>query len=258
MGLYVLSLYSIIMKYTNLPLKSGTKIESKDHRGIVIGDIHGCIFTLENLLRELGSKDGFNPPQGRKLFSVGDLNDKGLNSLKVLRWAQKLHQDEKLYVVDSNHGRRLARRIHNECKMGGAVEDSIRELKKVTNEEMLEIGQFLANLPAYITLQSSKDKPYIIAHAAASSRLMAPGYKLSLRERNFFLSAETFRWSGEETVITGHVTVKEPLKEMHDNKGSTVIRLDTGVNEGNSLSAYLIEEDRFVSVPTDPRDLSQK
>lgn len=50
----------------------------------VVGDIHGCFSLLQTKLDELG----FNEATDR-LFSVGDLVDRGLESEKVLEWLSK-------------------------------------------------------------------------------------------------------------------------------------------------------------------------
>ena len=50
-------------------------------RDFVVGDVHGCIRTLEQLLVRVG----FEPGQDH-LFSVGDLIDRGPNSLDAIDW----------------------------------------------------------------------------------------------------------------------------------------------------------------------------
>ena len=53
-------------------------------RDFVVGDIHGCFTRLQNTLDQLG----FDPAVDR-LFSVGDLVDRGPECEKVLDWLQK-------------------------------------------------------------------------------------------------------------------------------------------------------------------------
>ena len=50
-------------------------------RDFVVGDVHGCFRTLEQLLIRVG----FEPGQDH-LFSVGDLIDRGPNSLDAIDW----------------------------------------------------------------------------------------------------------------------------------------------------------------------------
>lgn len=222
---------------------------------LAIGDIHGCFNTLSNLLKELGSVDGYNCPRGYKLISVGDLNNKGPHSIEVLNWAMDLSKKGDLLVVDSNHGRRLARRLAGRCKPGGEVERTFREIKKLNNKNYeQEVISFLSNLPAFLRLKGSYWGEFYVTHAAGSMRLFEKS-ELTQRERNFCLGASSFKWSGDKMIITGHVTLSKPTKEIHNKENGTVIRLDTGVNLGNSLSCYDVSRDRFHEIKTDLRDL---
>ncbi len=62
----------------------------------VIGDIHGCWWTLQQLLCAISWR-----PEGDRLVLVGDLVNKGPGSLEVLRWARR--HAEAVDVVLGNH-----------------------------------------------------------------------------------------------------------------------------------------------------------
>jgi len=51
-------------------------------RDLVVGDVHGCFGKLQAALDAVG----FNPGAGDRLFSVGDLVDRGPASAEVLDW----------------------------------------------------------------------------------------------------------------------------------------------------------------------------
>jgi serine/threonine protein phosphatase 1 len=51
-------------------------------RDLVVGDVHGCFTKLQAALDAVG----FDPGAGDRLFSVGDLVDRGPESAQVLRW----------------------------------------------------------------------------------------------------------------------------------------------------------------------------
>lgn len=56
----------------------------------VIGDVHGELAALTDLIAALGyDADGVHP-DGRRLVFVGDLCDRGPDSPGVLRWVQRL------------------------------------------------------------------------------------------------------------------------------------------------------------------------
>lgn len=61
-----------------------------------IGDIQGCFTSFSHLLEQIG----FNPSRDR-LWLVGDLINRGPDSLEVLRWARQ--HDASLHVVLGNH-----------------------------------------------------------------------------------------------------------------------------------------------------------
>ncbi|HEX8909086.1 MAG TPA: metallophosphoesterase, partial [Anaeromyxobacteraceae bacterium] len=54
-------------------------------RTIVVGDVHGCLEELDELLRLVELRPGFD-----RLVFVGDLLDRGPDSLGVVRRAREL------------------------------------------------------------------------------------------------------------------------------------------------------------------------
>jgi bis(5'-nucleosyl)-tetraphosphatase (symmetrical) len=68
-----------------------------------IGDVHGCFETLHALLAQIGFL-----PSGDRLWMVGDLVNRGPDSLAVLRWAAGL--DGALVAVLGNHDLHLLAR----------------------------------------------------------------------------------------------------------------------------------------------------
>ncbi len=64
----------------------------------VIGDIQGCFITLQRLLDRLDFERGRD-----HLWLVGDLVNRGPDSLSVLRWAKELEEDGGAIAVLGNH-----------------------------------------------------------------------------------------------------------------------------------------------------------
>jgi bis(5'-nucleosyl)-tetraphosphatase (symmetrical) len=87
----------------------------------VIGDVHGCFRTLQRLLRRIA----FDARSDR-LWSVGDLVNRGSGSLAVLRWAAGL--GDRLTVVLGNHD------LHLLARAEGLAEPKRRD----TLKEVLE------------------------------------------------------------------------------------------------------------------------
>ena len=69
----------------------------------IIGDIHGEISALENLLQHLGYGDAGEHPEGRKLVFVGDLVDRGENSWAVYKRVQACIESGNAYCILGNH-----------------------------------------------------------------------------------------------------------------------------------------------------------
>lgn len=93
-------------------------------RTIFVGDVHGCARELDDLLAELG---GVNFQFGERLIFVGDLVDKGPDSLGVLRHVRTLQEDygsDSVIAVAGNHEEKASRKWK---KQGIAVEPWVRD-----------------------------------------------------------------------------------------------------------------------------------
>lgn len=69
----------------------------------IIGDIHGEISALENLLDHLGYDAKGAHPENRKLVFVGDLVDRGENSWAVYKKVRALMEANVAYCILGNH-----------------------------------------------------------------------------------------------------------------------------------------------------------
>lgn len=82
----------------------------------VIGDVHGEITALRNLLHQLGYSESGNHPENRRLAFVGDLIDRGPNSPAVVAWVQQLVQSKRAQCILGNHELNVMlgrRKLHN-------------------------------------------------------------------------------------------------------------------------------------------------
>lgn len=78
----------------------------------IIGDIHGCFHEFMLLTKKLGyvwENDVPIHPNGRKLAFVGDLADRGPQSLQVIDTVISLVQQNKAVYVPGNHCDKLYR-----------------------------------------------------------------------------------------------------------------------------------------------------
>lgn len=87
----------------------------KDEQVAVIGDIHGGLCNLRNVLKRLkasgwfkeGVHNGFDLKRGRRIISLGDLVDRGPRSLEVVHLMLALKMQDgnwdKVLIVNGNH-----------------------------------------------------------------------------------------------------------------------------------------------------------
>ncbi len=69
----------------------------------IIGDVHGEIDALLSLLQRLGYDEDGGHPENRRLVFVGDLVDRGPDSLAVVSVVQRLIERERAQCVLGNH-----------------------------------------------------------------------------------------------------------------------------------------------------------
>jgi len=141
---------------------SHLRIVSKNTEGrdFAVGDIHGCFTALEDALVAIG----FNS-QTDRLFSVGDLVDRGPESDQVLDWLNKPW----FFAIQGNHDFLTWRH---------ALEDPYPHvdhlfhggdwLLEVSDKQRERIGQTLSELPLIIEVETSKG-PVGLVHADCPS-----------------------------------------------------------------------------------------
>lgn len=69
----------------------------------IVGDVHGEIDALKTLLHQLGYDKAGNHPQHRRLVFLGDLVDRGPDSIGVVQLVMKLMENGKAQCVLGNH-----------------------------------------------------------------------------------------------------------------------------------------------------------
>ncbi len=127
-------------------------------RDIAVGDIHGCFSKLQHRLDAIK----FNPEVDR-LFSVGDLVDRGPESMLALDWLTKPW----FHAVRGNHEDMAIRWGKPNCQMdvgnyaanggGWNVSNSI--------ERRAQVSQVLSDLPLAIEVETERGSVGIV-HAA--------------------------------------------------------------------------------------------
>ena len=210
-------------------------------RTLFIGDVHGCVDELQDLLRvaEVDARTD-------RVILVGDLVAKGPDSVGVVALAR----ERGFEAVLGNHDAKV-------LKMGRDGGDrspmvSPREHAYVAAHLTPPDWAYLERLPCTLSIPHLNT---IVVHAG-----LVPGVPLAQQERRFLLNLRSITpegmpskvgtegapwaslWRGPEHVVFGHDAVRGLQQHAH------ATGLDTGCVYGNALTGLLLPERRLVSV----------
>ena len=228
----------------------------------IVGDIHGCYDEFYELTTKLDYswKSGYPVhSKGRKLAFVGDLTDRGPQSLKIIQTVYTLIQKDLAYYVPGNHCNKLYRYfLGNKVQITHGLETTVAEFDALERKEQQRVRrlfiQLYENAPLYHVLDNGN---LIIAHAGISEELIG---KQNSRVKTFVLYGDitgekhedgspvrkdwALEYKGDAYIIYGHTPVKEVRKV-----GNT-FNIDTGAVFGGKLSSLRYPELDILSVPS--------
>jgi protein phosphatase len=235
----------------------------------VVGDVHGCREELEALMRALGwrhdAQDGWSHPEGRLLVFVGDLVDRGPDSLGTLRLVAALVRGERALLVRGNHDDKIRRLLRgNDVKVDAHAATTVAELDALDAEaraQLLEdVLPMLEQAPYWALLAPQEPGGWgvVVAHAAWRPQVAqsTPDYA-----RFFCLYGPTTGKTGEDgyperidwraaypadgpLCVVGHTPYLGPIVRH----GQTLC-LDTACVFGGQLTALRWPEQTFVQIP---------
>jgi serine/threonine protein phosphatase 1 len=200
-------------------------------RTVIIGDVHGCLAELQDLLRAARVR------ASDRLISVGDLICKGPDSRGVLEWAMGAPN---LECVLGNHELRFLN-----CWRRGVIPD----IKPYDLETYRSFGdryeaamKFVSRLPLTVA-----EKDFLVVHAGFDPRRpLARQSDVALTNMRRLKDTEEpwyERYDDERLVVFGHWARPEPVVRRN------AFGLDTGCVYGGALTALILPERRLVSVP---------
>jgi protein phosphatase len=231
----------------------------------VIGDIHGCIDELLELLvrldyRLIHQPDArgvpgvvVEPPAGRRALFVGDLGDRGPDTPAVYRVVMPMVRAGHALCVMGNHDNKLLRKLRgSDVKLSHGLALTMEQLAQEPPEFVEEVHQFLERLVTHYVLDDGK---LVVAHAGLREDLQG---RASGRVRSFALFGDTtgesdefglpvrLNWAadyrGPALVVYGHTPVAEPAWL------NNTVNIDTGCVFGGRLSALRYPEGEIISV----------
>jgi serine/threonine protein phosphatase 1 len=213
-------------------------------RDFVVGDIHGMFGSFETFL----DKISFNPEKDR-VFSVGDLIDRGDQSHRVLEflnkpWFSAVMGNHESMLLDS---RVSGHSLHNWTKYNGGA--WWNKLPKKAQDEiyykisklpyLIEIETALGNIGvAHADLPTVRSWSDIVRTISTDDELKS--YVLWSRQRHKTMrrTNSTNPVDGIKLAVMGHTPHKEPLRREN------VFYIDTGatyINDKNLSSLTLLQ-----------------
>jgi protein phosphatase len=220
----------------------------------IIGDIHGCFSEFQQLTKKLGYEwnNGIPiHPKQRVLGFVGDLTDRGPQSLKVIAIVYILWKQKLAYYVPGNHCNKLYRYfLGNKVQITHGLETTVAELSACTEREKRHYRNIFVELyensPLYRQLD---EKKLVITHAGIREDFIG---KMNSQIKSFVLYGDITGekhpdgspvrrdwaklYKGTALIVYGHTPVQEARFI-----GRTV-NIDTGVVFGGKLSALRYPE----------------
>ncbi|MGV3614509.1 MAG: AAA family ATPase [Fimbriimonas sp.] len=224
----------------------------------IVGDVHGCLDELRELLAKLGytvTDDlQVTPPEGRTLIFVGDLVDRGPNSPGVLRLAMGMVAAGTAICVPGNHDVKLLRHLRGQrVSLTHGLKETVEQLEAESPEFREAVKIFLDKLVSHYVLDGGQ---LVVAHAGIKAEMQG---RASGRVREFCLYGDTtgeidefglpvrYPWAteyrGRAMVVYGHTPIPQP--EWLNG----TINIDTGCVFGGRLTALRYPERELVSVP---------
>src|SRR5699024_1948146 len=193
-------------------------------------------------------------PEGRRVLFLGDLVDRGPDTVGVLRLAMGMVAGGTALAVPGNHEAKLVRALRGaKVTVSHGLAETLAQLASEDEEFRDQVAAFCYDLVSHLVLDDGK---LVVAHAGLKEAYHG---RSSGRVRAFALYGDTtgetdeyglpvrLDWAadyrGQAVVLHGHTPVQEA--EWRNN----VMCLDTGCVFGGKLSALRYPERELVQVP---------
>ncbi len=230
----------------------------------IIGDVHGCLTELVDLLQRLGygvsETDNkakvfdVQAPESRRVIFLGDLVDRGPDTPSVLGLVMGMVEKNQALCVPGNHDAKFVKKLKGRnVKIAHGLAESLEQIAICSNDFKQRTIDFFDRLPSHYILDDGK---LIVAHAGIKASMQG---KDSPKVTAFTLYGDVSgendeyglpirkdwaqHYDGDALVVHGHTPLLEPRRL------NQTICVDTGCVFGGKLTAYRYPEDELISVP---------
>ncbi|NLK20671.1 MAG: hypothetical protein GX308_01010 [Epulopiscium sp.] len=236
----------------------------------IIGDIHGCYKELSILLKELGyhKKNGsYMHPKGRKLISLGDLNDRGPENLKTINLIINMVENNNALYVYGNHCNKFYRYLlGRKVQITHGLEGTVKEYNELTWEEKENFKNKYINFyekQSHYWILDEGD--LIVVHGGIKQSLVG---RDDPRTHKFCLYGDITgrkdeeghpirrdwakEYTGRAMIVYGHTPILKPIWI------NNTLDIDLGCVFGGKLGALCYPEKKIITVDsTRPEDEAQ-
>ncbi|MBS4207949.1 bis(5'-nucleosyl)-tetraphosphatase PrpE [Bacillus sp. FJAT-50079] len=235
----------------------------------IIGDVHGCLPEFKQLTIKLGYSwdSGIPLRDDRVLGFVGDITDRGPNSLEMIEIVWKLWKKGRSYYVPGNHCNKLYRYfLGRNVRIAHGLETTVAELNALSGKKVNYYKRIFIELYEGVPLYARLDlDQLIIAHAGIRADYIG---RFDKSVKTFVLYGDITgefaengmpirldwaqKYTGDSLIVYGHTPVHEPRRI-----GNT-INIDTGAVFGGELTAFKYPELETVSVQSSMPYIEEK
>ena len=202
----------------------------------IIGDVHGCYFEFLDLLKKVHYHKSTH-----RLILVGDIINRGPESLKMLEWVRK----EEVEIVQGNHEYGFVKSVKEKRQVGSVLEKLKKDMGSQLQEwiQWIETWPFYLDEPDFLVVHGGlvpqqtpqQTDPWLLMHIRTWD-----GKGLDLNNPNHPPWYELYQ--GEKLIVYGHWALQGL------NVRSNTIGLDSGCSYGKKLSGLLLPEKNIVQV----------
>lgn len=206
-------------------------------RTLIIGDVHGCLQELDDLLA------AFEPRPGRdRIIFIGDLINKGPDSLGVWRRYRELEAE----AILGNHELRLLEMVDGDAPRGAIyqrIQQEFGDAFPTLIEDVRSWPLFIESdwfLVVHAGLVPGRTPHQCSAHILTNIRTWdGKGQDLNNREHPPWFDGYT----GRRLVVFGHWASLNGLVRP------SVIGLDTGCVYGKALTGLVLPDRKLITIP---------